>query len=438
MTRLSITVLSLAATLTFILFQSAFCAPVGAASADAAQSSLLMAAATEKKASPAAAKGAARPARLPDLVVSAIQLTPDCKIKVTIQNRGAGGVPDAAYHRTNGAVVQATAKGAGWGGYRLFMVDRGKKLKKPGASVSYVGFKRALAPGETLTLKVSVQDPKNTMKESNTANNSLTRRLTCAAKPGQITHQKPKVGKHDVSPAMRIKPDLTIKTMKITPANPTTIEDIRFSAFVHNAGPSNAGTSKAGIKIGGETYPMLFTKPAMTAGSSNAIVRIKKITSPGTYWVRFIADVNNDVDEANEGNNQGSLKFTVTEPTPPDLTVINITNDAGNCLVYTIKNIGGPIPSTVNRNFIGLRFTKGGIIGYSQSNLNFIDPSCSVCPTNGTVTSKVCNAGQNTGPWFDCIQAKVEVDNTNYLPESNEANNSMEDNALDCGGPPWN
>jgi hypothetical protein len=438
MTRFLLTALFLATAFFLEVGTNVLWAGTDEYAAVSTQPSILMAAAAEKKAASTSTKGLKRPALKPDLVVSTIQLTPDCRIKVTIKNKGAGAVPQAAYHRTNGAAVQATAKGAGWGGYRLFMVDPSRKLMKPGASVSYVGFKRALAPGEILTLKVAVQDAKNTLNESNRTNNSLTRRLTCAAKPGRATKQTSQLGRQDTPHAMRLKPDLTIKTMKIFPASPTTLDNIRFSAFVHNAGAATAGASKVGIKIGGETFPMLFNKPAITAGSSNAIVRLKKLERPGTYWVKFIADVNNDVSESNESNNMDSLKFTVVEPAPPDLTVTNITNDANNCLLYTVKNLGGPIPSTVNRSLIGIRFTKGGIIGYTVTNLNLMDPNCVLCQTNGTITASKCHPGQNSGPWFDCIQAKVEVDYTNKLAETNETNNSMEDNALDCGGPPWN
>ena len=176
----------------------------------------------------------------------------------------------------------------------------------------------------------------------------------------------------------------------------------------------------------------------MTAGSSNAIVRQLKIDRADTYWVKFIADVDDDVSESNENNNMDSLKFTVVEPAPPDLTVTNITNNSTNCLVYTLKNVGGPIPSSVDRSSIGIRFTKAGIVGYSISNLALVDPNCELCKHNGFVTATKCNPSSTTGQWYDCIQAKVEVDYTDKLAESDETNNSMEDNALDCGGPPTN
>jgi CARDB len=121
--------------------------------------------------------------------------------------------------------------------------------------------------------------------------------------------------------------------MKIVPTNPTTLDIIRFSAFVHNVGRATAPASKNGIKIGGETYPMIFSKPPLKIGSTWSIMRLFKLEQPGIYWVKFIADVDNDISELNENNNMVSLKFEVLKPVLPDLTVTSITNNSSNCLV---------------------------------------------------------------------------------------------------------
>jgi|GEM_PF-2165394 len=279
----------------------------------------------------------------PDLIVSAIDLTRDCRIKVTLKNKGAGGVTEAAYDRKHGLIVQATSNNAGWGGYLLFIVDPHQRLKKPGASVSYVGFKRALNPGERLTLKVALLDPKNSVKESNTKNNSLTRRLGCG-KPGQASIRSQRFGQVKTPP--RLAPDLTITMMKITPTAPTTEDTIRFSAYVTNIGAATAPASKAGIRIGGETYPMLWNKPAITPQSSNAIVRLKRIERPGRYRVTFIADASNAVAESNENNNDKYLEFTVRERLP-DITLkdaeIKPANPTTNDMIHftaRVINIG--------------------------------------------------------------------------------------------------
>jgi hypothetical protein len=359
-----------------------------------------------------------------DLIVSGIQLTTDNRIKVTIKNKGRGGVPDGAYNKKYGVAVQVTGNNKGWGGYRLFMVDPQKKLKNPGASVSYAGFKRALNPGETLSLKVAIHDPKNTANESSKSNNSLTRRLI-AKNTTRVSTQRQQLG-HVKNPP-RLKPDLTIKMMKITPANPTTADTIRFSAFVHNKGAATAPASKAGIRIGGETYPMVWNKPPITSQSSNAIVRLNQIERAGTYRVMFIADVNDDVDEIKENNNQDFLEFTVTEPPLPDLVVSDITPDSNCFLRVTLTNNGGPIPASVNLNMIRINFTKNGV-PYGFNNVNLIDPNCNLCQPNGSVTfTQGTNTG-STGPWVLNKQAVVEVDALNQVTEQNENNNEMTKN----------
>lgn len=289
-----------------------------------------------RKSSARPTQGMKKPLLRPDLVVSNIQLTADCKIKVTIKNNGPGGVPAAAYHPTKGVIIQATAKGAGWGGYHLSMVDPTKKLKTKGKSVSYVGFKRPLSAGETLTLKVAILDPNNTANESNKSNNSLTKRLSCR-RPGKPPIQRQKAAK--VKTPGRLKPDLVIKMQKIEPATPTTDDEIRFSAFVHNKGPFTAGASKAGIRIGGETHPRTWNKPAISSLSSNAIVRLKRIERPGRYRVTFIADVDNDVNESNESNNQAYIDFEVTAPPGPTRVSDMIRSNVPHGAMAQIQNL---------------------------------------------------------------------------------------------------
>lgn len=282
------------------------------------------------------AKKPQKPLLSPDLMVSDIRLTADCKIQVTIKNNGPGGVPDAAYHPTKGVIVQATANNTGWGGYHLSMIDPAKRLKTSGKSVRYVGFKRALNSGETLTLKVAIMDPGNTARESNKKNNSLTRRLSCK-RPGKPMIQGRKAG--NVKTPQRLKPDLTIKMQKIEPASPTTADNIRFSAFVHNNGPATAPASKAGIRIGGETHPRVWNKPAIHSKSSNAIVRRMRIKRPGRYRVAFIADVDNNVDERNEKNNQAFIDFEVKAPQAPAKVSDAVQAQTPNGAITQFQNV---------------------------------------------------------------------------------------------------
>jgi len=116
-----------------------------------------------------------------DLVVERIELDEKCQVRVTIKNQGSAGVADGAYNTPplKGVAIQAIAENSGWGGYILDAVDPQRKLKTPGASVSFTGFKRALNTGEILTVRMDIINPGNVGNESNLTNNSKTVRLLC-------------------------------------------------------------------------------------------------------------------------------------------------------------------------------------------------------------------------------------------------------------------
>ena len=119
--------------------------------------------------------------RVPDLIVKDIQLLKGCKMKVTIQNIGTAGVPDAGYDLKNGVAIQMYNGAKPWGGIRLGAIDPAKSLKTPGNSVSWAWFPNAanlnLTPG-VHSIKVVV-DNNNAVVESNETNNTRTERLIC-------------------------------------------------------------------------------------------------------------------------------------------------------------------------------------------------------------------------------------------------------------------
>jgi len=125
-------------------------------------------------------QGIVRPI-MPDLIVSNIRLVRDCNIQITIKNNGNGAVPESAYHRTKGAIIQMYKDGIPWRGIRLFAMDPYRKLKTPGKSITYIWYPRArnlkLTPG-THTIMVVV-DNNNVVLEMNENNNSLVKELSC-------------------------------------------------------------------------------------------------------------------------------------------------------------------------------------------------------------------------------------------------------------------
>ena len=129
------------------------------------------------------------PKNLPDLIVSKIELVKDsqielvkaCQIKITIKNIGEAAVYYPGHDMAKGAAIQMYKDGAPWGGLMLGMVDPTKKLRTPGASISYIWFPGShnleLEPGiHKIKLMIDIN---NAVKESNEKNNKKTVRLKC-------------------------------------------------------------------------------------------------------------------------------------------------------------------------------------------------------------------------------------------------------------------
>ncbi len=241
--------------------------------------------------------------KLPDLVVARIELTKKCEIKVTIKNQGKGGVPSKAYDPLHGVIIQATRSNAGWGGYHLSMIDPAKKLKRPGASVSYVGFKRALRAGENLTLKVAILDPNNTAKESNTKNNSLTARLVCK-KP------LPDLIVSDIKLIKDCKIEITIKNIGAAGV-PASGYDLHKGAGIQMY---KGGKAWGGIRLGAVDRSGRLKTP----GTSVKHVWFPKAANlalgAGTHSIKVIADNNNAVAELNEKNNSKTVRLVCKKP----------------------------------------------------------------------------------------------------------------------------
>ena len=118
----------------------------------------------------------------PDLMVSDLSLGKNCRIQVTLKNSGKVQVPDSAYDKKHGVAIQMQRQNEPWGGIRLIGVDPTKKLKTPGASVTYIWFPNVanlkLKPGHHL-MTVTV-DKNGTLTESDENNNRRTETLICA------------------------------------------------------------------------------------------------------------------------------------------------------------------------------------------------------------------------------------------------------------------
>jgi hypothetical protein len=132
---------------------------------------------------PSLALSAAEPTQPPapraDLSLESIELTADCRIKVSLKNVGEAALPEASYDPEKGILIQGLVKHDGWGAHRLSSADPQRKLAQPGGSLSFIGFKRGLEPGETLSFLVAILDRHRTSGDRNPRNNSNVAILTC-------------------------------------------------------------------------------------------------------------------------------------------------------------------------------------------------------------------------------------------------------------------
>lgn len=119
-----------------------------------------------------------------DLAIQSITLNPQCEVTVTLANSGSAVIPDSAY-QSPGTILQSMTKSGPWGGAALYAMDPARKLKQPGAKVSYSVFKRPLKPGESLRISMTLKP--GGYRDSNGGNNRMAQLLRCPGRPGVAT-----------------------------------------------------------------------------------------------------------------------------------------------------------------------------------------------------------------------------------------------------------
>ncbi|MCJ7688023.1 MAG: hypothetical protein MUO60_01650 [Clostridiaceae bacterium] len=107
-------------------------------------------------------------------------------------------------------------------------------------------------------------------------------------------------------------PDLVVFSLTHSPASPTTVDLITFTAVVKNIGTGSAGASTLSLQIGGESSPPTFSVPALAPGATYTVQRQLVLGLAQGYTSTAIADVDNDVTESDEANNQTTDTFSVS------------------------------------------------------------------------------------------------------------------------------
>jgi hypothetical protein len=111
-------------------------------------------------------------------------------------------------------------------------------------------------------------------------------------------------------------PDLIVESLTHSPANPTTADQITFTAVVKNVGTASAGASTLMFRIGGETPgapKTQFSVPALAPGASKTVTRLLTLNVAQNYMNTATADYTSLVAESNETNNTTTDTYAVTQ-----------------------------------------------------------------------------------------------------------------------------
>lgn len=114
---------------------------------------------------------------LPDLAVQDMRLDGDCRVMVTVVNKGPGRVPDTVWerHTPSSSSVYLTVDGRPWGGATVWKFDPGRRLQERGGSAVYTS---TYVVEDSARLKATV-DHTGEVVEASESNNSLTKELFC-------------------------------------------------------------------------------------------------------------------------------------------------------------------------------------------------------------------------------------------------------------------
>ena len=227
--------------------------------------------------------------------------------------------------------------------------------------------------------------------------------------------------------------DLTITQAYVTPYNTAPGNTINTSCYIQNTGNTTASSSAVGYYLSTDQVfsandVLMLNSPGGTLGANQYSSRydspvVPASTTPGYYYVLFVADPLNVVAETNENNNVASQPIQVLAPSI-DLTVSQAylspysTAPGGfltaNCYVYNQGNSAAPSSAlgyylstdqVFSANDVLMLNTPGGSLGAGQYSSRYGNP---VVPT-----------GTAPGTYY----VLFVVDPLNVVAETNENNN---------------
>lgn len=235
-------------------------------------------------------------------------------------------------------------------------------------------------------------------------------------------------------------PDLMIESVSFGPSNVQAGSTIDVSHAVRNVGVEVSNSFRLGVYVSVDTeisnadilvgQRSIGSLAVGAADSGAGAVTIPSFVPAGTYFVGVYADdlgVITEMDELNNGLAAGA-PLSVTAAPLPDLAPVSIT------LQQSIVDAGQPIiieESVLNQGVASSALFQVGV--YLSSDID-IDPDDDVLLGTRSVTSLESGTVSNSGPQSVTVPGLTEggayfvgivIDAGGFVPESNEANNSL-------------
>lgn len=220
-----------------------------------------------------------------------------------------------------------------------------------------------------------------------------------------------------------LAPDLIVEDIWTDPAQVIEGETYRIYARIRNVGDVVAsvalGSQDARFRVDGGTVDIVTYDDVAPDGSVEIQTGLLSPLSSGTHSVQVEADYNNEVDEAEEGNNLRGETLPVIPPPLPDLIVESISINPGyawrpTTVSAVVRNIGDAAAEFGLMDRI-CRFEVDGQLGYDDTFLSTL-----TIPPGGSYLAEKTFTVSSLGS----LSVAALADPDNEIVEEFEGNNS--------------
>jgi hypothetical protein len=241
----------------------------------------------------------------------------------------------------------------------------------------------------------------------------------------------------------RAQPDLTKGTDNLSNLNPHPGDTVAASLTIQNQSCPGGSASAGAFHVGfywstGPSFSGVspfYEAPVSGCAASGTVsldqnVLISAVTTPGTYYLGYRIDDQNEVAECNENNN-GIFHWTVTVMPPPQADLTKSTDNLSNLNPHPGDTVAASI--TIQNQFCPGGSASAGAfhVGFYWStspSFNgvspFLEATVSGCAANGTVSLNqniTIDAGNAPGTYY----LGYKIDDQDEVAECDESNNGI-------------